>query len=32
VNVGHNVHLDDPIVVVQAIQDLVDKCRHSQMV
>jgi len=31
VNAGHNVHLDDPDVVVQAIRDLVDRCRHSQI-
>jgi pimeloyl-ACP methyl ester carboxylesterase len=30
VNADHNVHLDDPEVVVQAIQDLVDRYRHSQ--
>jgi pimeloyl-ACP methyl ester carboxylesterase len=31
VNADHNVHLDDPSVVAQAIQDLVDRCRHSQL-
>jgi pimeloyl-ACP methyl ester carboxylesterase len=28
VNAGHNVHLDDPGVVVQAISDLVEQCRQ----
>jgi pimeloyl-ACP methyl ester carboxylesterase len=28
VNADHNVHLDDPGVVVQAIHDLVDQCRY----
>ena len=27
VNAGHNVHLDDPGVVIQAILDVVDRCR-----
>jgi pimeloyl-ACP methyl ester carboxylesterase len=31
VNADHHVHLDDPGVVVQAIQDLVGRCRHSQI-
>ena len=30
VNAGHNVHLDDPGVVVQAIRDLVDRCRRDR--
>jgi pimeloyl-ACP methyl ester carboxylesterase len=29
VNAGHNVHLDDPGVVVQAIRDLVERCRDA---
>jgi pimeloyl-ACP methyl ester carboxylesterase len=29
VNAGHNVHLDDPGVVVQAIRDLVERCRAA---
>jgi pimeloyl-ACP methyl ester carboxylesterase len=29
VNADHNVHLDDPGVVVQAIRDLVERCRHD---
>jgi pimeloyl-ACP methyl ester carboxylesterase len=29
VNADHNVHLDDPGVVAQAIQDLVGRCRQS---
>ena len=28
VNAGHNVHLDEPLLVVQAIRDLVDRCRE----
>jgi hypothetical protein len=27
VKAGHNVHLDEPLLVVQAIRDLVDRCR-----
>jgi pimeloyl-ACP methyl ester carboxylesterase len=27
VRAGHNVHLDEPMLVVQAIRDLVDRCR-----
>jgi pimeloyl-ACP methyl ester carboxylesterase len=29
VNADHNVHLDDPGVVVQAISDLVERCRQG---
>lgn len=29
VNADHNVHLDDPGVVVQAIRDLVEQCRQG---
>jgi pimeloyl-ACP methyl ester carboxylesterase len=29
VNADHNVHLDDPGVVVQAIRDLVQRCRQG---
>lgn len=29
VNADHNVHLDDPGVVVQAIRDLVERCRQG---
>lgn len=29
VNADHNVHLDDPGLVVQAIRDLVERCRQS---
>ena len=28
-NAGHNVHLDEPLLVVQAIRDLVERCRAS---
>jgi hypothetical protein len=28
VKAGHNVHLDEPLLVVQAIRDLVDRCRE----
>jgi pimeloyl-ACP methyl ester carboxylesterase len=28
VEAGHNVHLDEPLLVVQAIRDLVDRCRE----
>jgi pimeloyl-ACP methyl ester carboxylesterase len=28
VKAGHNVHLDEPMLVVQAIRDLVDRCRE----
>jgi pimeloyl-ACP methyl ester carboxylesterase len=27
VNAGHNVHIDEPLLVVQAIRDLVERCR-----
>ena len=27
VKAGHNVHLDEPLLVVQAIRDFVDRCR-----
>lgn len=27
VKAGHNVHLDEPLLVVQAIRDLVERCR-----
>ena len=27
VNAGHNVHLDEPALVVQAIRELVERCR-----
>jgi hypothetical protein len=27
VRAAHNVHLDEPMLVVQAIRDLVDRCR-----
>lgn len=27
VKAGHNVHLDEPLLVVQAIRDLIDRCR-----
>jgi pimeloyl-ACP methyl ester carboxylesterase len=29
VNASHNVHLDDPAVVIQAIRDLVERCRWN---
>jgi pimeloyl-ACP methyl ester carboxylesterase len=29
VNAGHNVHLDEPLLVVQAIRDLVERCRAT---
>ena len=29
VNAGHNVHLDEPLLVVQAIRNLVDRCRGT---
>jgi pimeloyl-ACP methyl ester carboxylesterase len=29
VNAGHNVHLDDPGVVVQAVLDLIERCRGA---
>jgi pimeloyl-ACP methyl ester carboxylesterase len=29
INAGHNVHLDDPDVVVQAIRDVVERCRDA---
>lgn len=27
VNAGHNVHIDEPLLVVQAIRDLIERCR-----